>query len=197
MRRLKLARILPTKELIMEACKESEGDIADQALQLLFDQYRQNNQRAQVLLKVVTLNRLYSAGILAVYDVAEHIHQRAAEIDAALDRGSPEIVDTIAKVTIRSRVGALNFYSFASKYCSWHNQLEYPIWDSRVCRYLSSLEGTPFAHPDRWTHYAEFKDLMCDFRSHYKLGDFTFKQIDMFLWKHGAPLDASEPGAQI
>ncbi len=167
--------------------EENKGDIADDALRELFSQYPRNDNRAHVLLKVVALNRLYSAGIFAVYDVADHIYLQAKEIDAGLEIGNPEIVDKIQRVTIRATGKQRKFWSFATKYCSWHNQAEYPMWDTRVCRYLCSLGVEEFAHPDAWTRYADFKKLISDFRARYHLESFTFKQIDMFMWKYGAP----------
>lgn len=168
-------------------CDERKSDITDEALRELFGQYPRNDNRAHVLLKVVALNRLYSAGIFAVYDVADHIHRLAQEIDAGLVIGNPEIVDMIHRVKIRANGKHRRFWSFATKFCCWHNQHEYPMWDTRVCRYLCSLGVKEFAHPGAWTRYADFKKLISDFRARYHLESFTFKQIDMFMWKYGAP----------
>ena len=155
-------------------------------------QYPRNNNRPHVLLKVVALNRLYSAGVLAVHDVAYHIHRQAQDIDAALDIGAPEIVDRIAKVTISATGGEINYWSFGAKYCSWHNPDAYLLWDSRVRRYLHSLKGTEFAHPDLWTRYAEFKELMSNFCRRYQLESLNFKEIDKFLWKYGEKPENAE-----
>lgn len=168
-------------------CDEFKTDLADEALLELFSQYPGNDNRAHVLLKVVALNRLYSAGILAVYDVANHIHQHSQEIDKGLSIGNPEVVDMIHKITISTTGKERKFWSFATKYCSWHNQNEYPMWDKRVCSYLCSLGVKEFAHPDAWTRYADFKELISSFRTRYRLESFTFKQIDMFMWKYGVP----------
>lgn len=54
----------------------------------------------------------------------------------ANDDCQPEVVDLIARVTVASSEKQLTFYSFASKYCSWHKPNQYPIWDFRVNRYL-------------------------------------------------------------
>ena len=74
-----------------------ENSVIEQALKELFGQYRGNNNHPHVLLKVVALNRLYSAGILGVHDAAYHIYQHAQEIDAALTDGAPEAVDRIQR----------------------------------------------------------------------------------------------------
>jgi hypothetical protein len=200
---MKAAPILPNEHRVRMACEkfDEENVIVERALKELFTQYRDNDDHAHVLLKVVTLNRLYSTNILAVHDVAKHIYERAQGIDSALAVGSPEIVDEIAKVTIRTTGAVRSNYSFATKYCSWHNLTSYPIWDSRVDRYLRSLRGTTFAkflnaHGDLWMHYREFVEIMTAFRDHYKLGLFNFKDIDKFLWFCGekpAARDSDEP----
>jgi hypothetical protein len=189
---MKAEPILPSEELVRNACRQfdEESEVAERALSELFNQYPRNDNHPQVLLKVVSLNGLYSTNIFAVHDMARHIYQSAQEIDSALAAGSPEIVDKIAKVTISSTGKERTNYSFASKYCSWHNSASYPIWDSRVDRYLRSLRRTDFckflpAHAALWGHYREFVNIMGTFRDHFKLGAFTFKDIDKFLWSYG------------
>lgn len=177
----------PSSDAVRAACADfdDENAITEQALHDLFEQYPRNDKLPYVLLKVVALNRLYSCGILAVHDVAGHIYEQAEDVDRELAKGSPEIVDKIAKVTIAATGKERKNWSFATKYCSWHDPLAYPIWDSRVAKYLRSLHGTPFSRPDDWTHYREFVNLMNRFRDHYGIGSFTFKEIDKFLWLHG------------
>jgi hypothetical protein len=189
--------ISPTEDLVATAVKkfDEENAVVEQALKDLFNQYRRNDNHSHVLLKVVALNRLYSTQILAVHDVARHIYQQAQDIDSSLaigscKIGSPEIVDRIAKVTISATGRQRANYSFATKYCSWHRPDSYPIWDDRVRRYLQSLRRTPFAtflrpKGNLWDHYPEFVKLMSDFRDFYRLGQFTFKDIDKFLWSAG------------
>jgi hypothetical protein len=182
----------PTIDLVKNACKQfdEENAIVEKALEELFGQFPRNDSPSRVLLKVVALNRLYSTNILAVYDVAQHIAQHAADIDPALSIGSPEIVDRIGKVTISVTGKQRTNYSFATKYCSWHNRAAYPIWDSRVDWYLRSLKNSPFAarigtNPHLWEHYAEFLRTMTAFREFFGLQSFSFKEIDKFLWRYG------------
>jgi hypothetical protein len=60
--------------------------------------------------------------------VAKHIC--ALEIDVRLNTGDVTLVEDIQYVAIGNT--KKNFYSFASKYCSHHNPLDYPIYDSYV-----------------------------------------------------------------
>ena len=189
---MEIKPIVPNPGLVRDACRQfdEENAVVERALAELFRQYPTNDDEAHVLLKVVALNRLYSAGILAVMDVARHIYQQAQEVDGALkaDPPSPEAVDQIAQVTILATGKQRKFWSFATKYCSWHRPESYPIWDSRVARYLRSLKGSPFIRPDNWTHYREFAVLMNRFRDFYNLSSFTFKEIDKFLFLSGEEL---------
>ena len=120
-----------------------------------------------------------------MHDIAQHICDFGRDIDSALDSGSLEIVDRIAEVEVQGK--KRHFYSFAAKYCSWHRQDYYPIYDSFVDIYLWRLQKrdhfAPFfsANADLWT-YPSFHRVVLAFRDHYGLGSFTFKQIDKFLW---------------
>jgi hypothetical protein len=204
---------VPNPSSVRDACErfDKEYAVVERALAELFRQYPTNDDQAHVLLKVVALNRLYSTNILAVWDVARLIYEHRLEVDGALkaDPPSPEAVDKIVELTILAT--RKRFWSFATKYCSWHRPESFPIWDSRVLRYLQSLKGSPFTlpdnwtecsqfadsagrtaarrwRPDNWTHYREFLALMNRFRDFYNLGSFTFKQIDKFLFLSGEEL---------
>jgi hypothetical protein len=156
----------------------------------LFNQFPGNSDLSHVLLKVVALNRLYSTQIFAVMNVAQLIHRNAQDIDSALAVGSPQIVDKIARVTISASGKERRNLSFATKYCSWHNPEAYPIWDSRVDKYLWSLQKqdnfAPFfkTNADLWD-YPKFREVIVAFRDRYDLGSFTFKDTDKFLWSEG------------
>jgi hypothetical protein len=184
--------VIPDRELVEAACDQVDRDnsITEQALTDLFGQYPVNTNHPHVLLKVVALNRLYSTNILSVHDVANHIYQYSQDVDSALAIGSPNVVDLIAKVTITTTGKVRANYSFATKYCSWHYNTAYPIWDTRVYRYLRSLRRTSSesflgTKSYFWDEYPEFVQLMTAFRDRYKLNPLTFKQIDKFLYQHG------------
>jgi len=183
----------PTRKLVEEACArfDLENKTAEEALTDLFGHYSSNNNNAHVLLKVIALDRLYNTHILGVYDVASHIYLQSQGVDAALAIGSPGIVDRIAPVKMSSTGKVRINYSFATKYCSWHNPTAYPIWDARVNRYFLRLRwqnpALPFPRPSGylWDQYHEFLTLVTAFRDHYELGSLTFKQLDKFLYQEG------------
>jgi hypothetical protein len=188
----------PTGELVRAACEEFDRDntVIEQALAELFKQYPENGVLPHVLLKVVALNtlystqiRLYSEKVPNLMDVARHIQENAEDIDSALAVGLPEIVDRIARVEAAGKEDRY-YFSFATKYCSWHKPEFYPIWDSRVDRYLHCLKREPyfaefFDTGENYWRYSEFRRLITVFRDRYDLGSFSFKQIDKFLYSHG------------
>jgi hypothetical protein len=95
---------------------------------LFFELCPKNTDIIDILLKASTLNDYYSTDIFSIYPVAKHIC--ALDIDLRLKVGDVTLVGDIQYVTIADT--KKNFYSFASKYCSHHNPLDYPIYDSYV-----------------------------------------------------------------
>ena len=88
------------------------------------------------------------------------------------------------------------YYSFATKYCSFHRPESYPIFDSRVKEYIWQLRNEGglrrFQQQVLW-NYSEFKKIIDELRDQYGLQDFTYKQIDAFLFLEGKKLiDAKE-----
>jgi hypothetical protein len=176
----------PTPESVKAACQrfDRENELIEQTLGELFQQYPRNDDLRHVFLKVVAINSLYHTCIYALDTVARHIHSHAQEIDAGLDAGSHQIVDTIAQVRVEGK--RHNFFSFATKYCSWHQPEKYPIYDSRIDRYLWTLQqqnsfATAFTHPHLWD-YPKYHRIVVTFRDSHGLGEFTFKEIDKFLY---------------
>jgi hypothetical protein len=141
---MKTMLTIPTEALVRAACKkfDREESVIEESLKELFNQYPGNGDLRHVLLKVVALNSLYSTLITIhseerpnVVDVAQHIHKNAHKIDSALAAGSTAIVGTISWVTVPGKKDR-DYFSFATKYCSWHNPEAYPICDSNVKKYL-------------------------------------------------------------
>jgi hypothetical protein len=204
--------IMPTADAVRAACKHFADDPnePDTALFDLFAQYPKNTNLDHVLLKVVTLNTLYSTQIPlysrripTVWDVARHIVE--LNIDLELQQGSPELVLKISKIAWKDDRYLYN-YSFATKYCSFHQPDSYPIWDSRVNKYLMLLRKREapkdggfrrFKQDDLWD-YIKFKEILTQFRKHFGIETFTFKQVDAFLYIEGGKLfiEKADPEAR-
>lgn len=158
--------------------------MVERALSRLVPSFPRNKLFEDVLLKVVVINDLYRTGILATYKVAGHIAQ--LDIDPILEQGSPEAVDLVARVQIGDKTR--NNYSFATKFCAWHNPEAYPIYDSFVDQVLWGYRAQDhFATFQRQDlrQYARFREVITVFREHYGLSGFSLKDIDKFLWLAG------------
>jgi len=151
---------------------------------LFFKLCPKNTDITDVLLKVSTLNDFYSTNIYSVYPVAKHI--LSLGIDARLKAGDVTLVNDIKRVSINGK--ERNFYSFASKYCSHHNPLDYPIYDSYVdlvLRYFRDRDSfSSFGNGDL-KDYVYFKGALIDFRKFYCLEEYNLKQIDKYIWLLG------------
>lgn len=152
---------------------------------LFFATYPHNTLMEDVLVKVSTLNDFYSTNIYAAYKVAKHII--ALNIDKRLECGDASLVNDIAKVEM-GKGKIINFYSFATKYCSHHKPLDFPIYDSFVDELLKYFRGIDsfceFRNEDL-KNYASFKNILIKFRRHYGLEKFNLKEIDKYLWQLG------------
>jgi hypothetical protein len=191
--------IKPSADDIRQANAEFDSEneilIIEEALQELFGQYPRNTEPAQALLKVTALNTLYSTQIPlyrkntpTIFDVAEHIVTLG--IDSNLERGDEGLVNRLAKTEV-PRKRTFYYYSFATKYCSWHNPNTYPIFDSRVYTYLCHLVNCSCLERFRQNDmldYPKFKKVIEEFQVRNQLGGFTFKEIDKFLYLQGAML---------
>ena len=120
----------PTPKLLRAYVAEFDKTqaVVEGALTKLFQHLPANTALDEVLVKVVTLNDLYHTGIFGTYRVAEHIHLR--RIDPLLRAGDPAAVARIA--TVRFGTKTRTNYSFATKYCAWHQPEAYPIYDGFV-----------------------------------------------------------------
>lgn len=157
----------------------------DRALWNLFNKHCPYNTGFEdVLLKVSVLNDFYSTNIFDTYSVAKHILE--LQIDSRLAAGDLGVVNDVASTTIKSK--KKYFYSFASKFCSNHRPEVFPIYDSYVDKMLSYFGGR-----DRFfkftkselRDYRRFVPIVQAFRSHYRLTEFSLREIDTYLWLEG------------
>lgn len=183
----------PTNELldryIEEFNKDKRYKPADDAIIKLFKAFPENNRIEDILLKISVINDMYSTNILGTFKMAEHI--LAQDIDEALNNGEPEVVQRIAKghgIRTKRKNTELNFYSFATKYCNWHNQECYPIYDSFVEKVLLAYKRadnfSDFKTSDL-KNFVIFRKIISDFKVKYGLSKHSLKEIDKFLWIYG------------
>ncbi len=151
---------------------------------LFFELCPKNTDVIDILLKASTLNDFYSTNIFSIYPVAKHICD--LNIDVRLKAGDVTLVGDIQYVTIGDT--EKNFYSFASKYCSHHNPLDYPIYDSyvdEVLRYFRNRDSFSDFQDGDLKDYVKFKGILIDFRAFYGLNRYNLKQIDQYVWQLG------------
>lgn len=151
---------------------------------LFFNTYPNNKDINDILIKAAALNDFYSTNIFSIFPVAKHILN--LNIDERLKNKDISLVNDIAKVEINGKVK--NFYSFATKYCSHHYPLDYPIYDSYIEKVLILLNKrdafSKFKKEDL-KDYTKFKRVVIDFRAFYNLNQFTLKDIDRYIWLLG------------
>ncbi|MHB8831217.1 MAG: hypothetical protein ACYC44_03840 [Patescibacteria group bacterium] len=183
----------PTNELVNEYIDKFNNDerdyLADQAIINLFEKFPENKKLEDILLKISVINDLYSTNIFGTFIMAKHIQR--LQIDNALLAGDPTIVNKIAVghgISKPKGKGDRNFYSFATKYCNWHNKDAYPIYDSFVHKILIAYrnkDSFSIFEEDDLKDFTKFRQIITDFQNRYSLMRHNLKEIDKFLWIYG------------
>ena len=164
--------------------KNEHYRVQEKALNQLFQAYFKNTDLIEILLKSAALNDFYSTNIFSIYEMAKHIKE--LKIDESLQKGDANLVNKIAKIKIKEK--EKNFYSFASKYCFFHNPDEFPIYDSYVAKILLYFDKkdkfSKFSQNDL-KNYPTYKNAIFEFRKFYGLEEFSIKKLDQYLWLLG------------
>ena len=136
---------------------------------------------------------LYSslARLLSQLDKDKHLYEKIEKGDA---KAVNIIVEEIKKLTER------NLFSFASKYCFFHNEVCYPIYDSLAMGslrfYADRDQKTETSKKHAWKEglkklepfdYAVFKDVINQFKEAFEL-EISYKELDKYLWTFGRAL---------
>lgn len=151
---------------------------------LFFETYPNNNDINDILVKVSTLNDFYSTNIFSVFSVAKRILE--LNIDERLKNKDETLVNDIANVNINGV--EKHFYSFATKYCSHHNPIDYPIYDSYVSKvliYFNRKDHFSDFKKDDLKIYKKFKEVLVAFKKYYNIDEYNLKDIDRYLWQLG------------
>ncbi|WP_049357578.1 hypothetical protein [Haemophilus parainfluenzae] len=144
-----------------------------------------NSEITDILLKASCLNDFYSTNIFAIHSVVEHILS-VKDLDKRLKSGDINLVSELGNVKIGDN--KRYFYSFATKYCSHHNPIAFPIYDSyveRVLLYFNKVDKFSSFRKEDLKNYRKFKGILLDFQRYYKLERFNLKKIDRYLWLLG------------
>ncbi len=160
--------------------------LQESSLKKLFTKtYPLNDDLDEVLIKVCALNDFYSTSIYYPVQVAKHIV--SLQLDKKLMIKDPKVVNEIASVQVK-KDKLINYYSFATKYCSHHHPTLFPIYDSYVDKLLMHFKKEDnffeFKKADLKI-YENFKNILEKFRIFYDLEDYDLKQIDKYLWQAG------------
>lgn len=183
----------PTNSLVDKYIDRFNMDLryskSDKAIISLFEAFPENKQLEHILLKISVINDLYSTNILSTFNMALHIQK--IDIDSRLIQGDPLLVSDISSghgIITKKNNKEIIFYSFATKYCNWHNQDEYAIYDSFVHKILNAYKVrdhfSNFTETDL-RNYTKFKKIVMDFKRFYNLNELDLKKIDKFLWIYG------------
>ena len=143
----------PTPELVKEYVDKFDNDnnrsdyFKDSAIIKLFEKFPNNTELDEVLAKVTLLNAFYSTQILDMdlLNVSRDIV--ALNIDSSI-RGDNIDIDVVNRIAYDDRrLYQRKLYSFASKYCSFHNPERFPIADSYskgMLYYMNKIEEKRF-----------------------------------------------------
>ncbi len=152
--------------------------LQESSLKKLFTKtYPKNKKMDDILIKVCSLNDFYSTNIYAPFKVAKRI--QSLNIDRRLQKGD---------LTLVNDEKTINFYSFATKYCSHHKPLIYPIYDSYVEKILMYFKRNDQFYNFKKSDlkiYSNYLMILNGFREYYGLETFNLKQIDKYLWQLG------------
>lgn len=151
---------------------------------LFHKDYKYNTDLNEILIKCSCLNDFYSTNIFLIYPVAKNIFD--LKIDKRLEQGDPSLVNDISRVNISGK--EKTFYSFASKYCSHHNNIEFPIYDyfvDRMLVYFQKKDKFSNFKRDDLKDYVKFKSILIDFKKFYDIDEFNLRDIDKYLWIAG------------
>lgn len=159
--------------------------LQERSLNKLFKETFPNNIEIEdVLIKASALNDFYSTNIFSIFPVARHI--LSLDIDERLKAGDTTLVSEIANVEINEKKKV--FYSFATKYCSHHNQADFPIYDSYVDKVLMYFKRqdkfSNFKQSDL-RNYTLFKSILVKFAEFYGITSFSLKDLDRYIWQLG------------
>ncbi len=183
--------LIQAKEYIKKV-DANKRDLAQKSiLYNLFGKYFPYNKSLEdVLIKCTLLNDFYQTNIIDIYTVAEHII-KVNNIDTRLEEADLSLIDEIADVRFKDITRKL--YSFATKYCHFHQPNFYPIYDKNVDVALWHFSKRGYIKQvfrrNDMKDYRTFKEIIDNFRDFNKLSNLEYAELDKYLWKFGKDLN--------
>lgn len=188
----------PTKEFIAEILdlySAEEGDELNENLLKLFKTFNNDKNKFNVLIKVASLNKIYSTAIVNINPVVEQIIKISSfESNPKTITEYIEFVDKISKVSWTNDKGknfGRNNLSFSSKYVHFLSNFKTPIYDSYIWIIIKGYLGQEnnekisFENP---SNFREFYTIFEKFKIDLDLENYSNYNIDKFLWQYGKKL---------
>lgn len=188
--------VIITNELIEEAhirVKQTDNyGKEDDLITEVFRRFPNNTDLTVVAMKIGLIDITNSTNIsrykskISVVELAECI-TKVKDIDERIKYGDPEVVNEIARCN-----GKINLFSFASKYCCYHNKNvyekdDYSILDTIVKESLPRyFDDITFSQIDAWQksfEYTKYNDYIT--KKLDELGiilDYRKRKFDHFVW---------------
>lgn len=152
-----------------------------------------NNDRDIVIHKILLIDytnstnlRMYGKKGTSVFFLADRIIENGTQIDQMIQEGNPDAVKIIAGF------GTVNLFSFATKYCCYHNTIcykrdDYSIYDSIVARmipYYLNIRPSIISNCRVKQDYHNYKRIIDTLIVGYGLQCIPNirRKIDHFLW---------------
>lgn len=157
-----------------------------------FTQFPTNTNRDIIIHKILLVDFTNSTNLkftssrveaFSIYKLAEQLIEW--NIDKGIENGDPAIVDKI------SHFCESNIFSFATKYCCYHNTLcynkdDYSIFDRVVVKTLPQyIDISPtYIDAEKEKGYSHYHNIISDLIDIYELNniDKIRRKIDHFLW---------------
>ncbi len=166
--------------------KDPKSRDTDNAIWRYFFDREENSDINVVITKVVLINSLYSTQIYDPFSIARFIVAHHAEIDKKISESDQQVVEIIKNANPDR-----NTYSFATKFCAFHNPLAFPIYDNRVADLLLEMISQykwdlgDIRKKSHLEDYASFKKLVdhciAEFRVPFNMFG-RYKALDKGLW---------------
>lgn len=181
-------------DLMLAEYSKIEGDELNQKLQKLFNDFPEDTNKFDVMIKVAALNKIYSTAITNINPVVSKINEVSKTESFETEQDYINLVDKICTIEWTNEKNISfkrNNTSFASKYVHFLSNRTIPIYDSYIWiimqAYVAQLKGSKptFANPN---NYLEFHKTFIDFKNLYELQKYTNYTIDKFLWIYGRNL---------